>query len=59
MVCTLGGALTLGAGGIHGFDVGTLGSQCLFVDIVRRGRSVVDTGAFVYLPSDQWYPGGP
>ena len=47
MVCTLGGAFTLGAGGVPGFAVGTLGDQFLFVDRLQRGRSVVTIGAFV------------
>ena len=44
---TLGGAFNLGSGENPGFSVGTLGSQCLFVDRVQRGRSAVAIGDFV------------
>ena len=43
----LGGAFTLGAGGIPGVAVGTFGDKCLVVDRVQRGRSVVAIGVFV------------
>ena len=47
MCCTIGGACNLGAGGVPGVDVGTLGELCFLVGRVRRGRSVVAVGDFV------------
>ena len=41
------GAFILGAGGVPGVSVGTLRAQCFCVNRVRRGRSVVDVGAFL------------
>ena len=48
MGCTLGGAGTLEAGGVPCVVLGTLGDRCFRVDRVRRGRSVVTVGAFVF-----------
>ena len=46
--CTLGGAFTLEAGGVPGVAVGSIGDQCIYVDRVRRGRSVMKIGLFVF-----------
>ena len=47
MGCTLGGDFNIGAGGVPGVAVGTLGDRCLFVDRVRRGRPFLAIGDFV------------
>ena len=46
--CTLEGALTLGDVSVPGVSVVTLGDRCLCVDRVRRGRSVMKIGLFVF-----------
>ena len=38
---------TLGAGGVPGIAVVTLGARCICVDRAQRGRSVMAIGDFV------------